>query len=285
MVQYRSIKYFKSIIINKCASAQMFSQHNIIPTNTFALAEDFTHYSYASEGQGQNNLAANVENNTPSESIVETITNGEPNQSDPDMLSYDRRKLELDSMSDGSGSVAHTEGCNIVDELQKLGLDPETSACTVTPSDTGVDQSSIQTPDQNPREASRVPQELDEGSTALVGDTGCCVTVGEETMRLQGLMKDLSGYGDGASSSVEDAEWASDSAEIDRKSLKPRPQFVRDIFAIGDQCNSADANAQLIQSEGKQQQDTESTDLYGRPSKSTDLYSPQKPAQGGGSVA
>ena len=247
----------------------MFSQH-IIPTTTFALAEDVTHCSYASEGQGQNNLAANlVENSKPSQSVLETITNDEPNPSDPDMLSYDSRKfgLELDSASDISGSVADSKDCSTVDEFQKLGLDAGSSACTVTPSDRGRDQSSDHAPDQNPREPSKVPQELDEG------DTGCCVTVGEDSMRIQGLMKDLSKYGVDMSSSVEDTEWESDSAEIGRKSLKKRPQFVRAIFAIGDQCNSTDPDSQPTQNEGKQQQHTESTDLYGPP---------QKPAQGGG---
>ena len=213
-----------------------------------------------------------MENSKPSLSDLETITNVEPNHSDPDMLSYDRRKLELDSSSDVSGNVADSEDCSVVDKLQKLGLDPETSTCTVTPSDRGLDQSSNQTPDQNPPEPSRVPQELDEGSTgstetAVVGDTGCCLTMGEESMQLQGLMKDLSRYGVGVSSSVEDAEWASDNAEICRKSLKKRPQFVQAIFAMaGDQCNGADPDSQLTQSEGKQQQQTESTDLYSPPS-------------------
>lgn len=77
-------------------------------------------------------------------------------------------------------------------------------------------------------------------------------------MQLEGLMEDIKRLG------------IEEEAEISRKSLKNRPQFVQDIFAtedvLGDQFNGAGRgiDSQFTHCQGEQPA-TESMDLYSPP--------------------
>ena len=113
------------------------------------LSGESLHYSYASEGQGQNNLAANVDNYKLSQIDRRVNAGGLANQNgdDSDMLAYDHRKLVLDS-EDLSGDVGDMHFLK-----NKLELDSAELTRTLRMCDEAVDQSSTLKLPQNPRMA------------------------------------------------------------------------------------------------------------------------------------
>ena len=115
----------------------------------FVFTEGFMHLSYRSEGQGQNNLAANLENgHDPDDDrkLVLDSSNVSRNAADSESCTSNGKLSQIGTIPDSHANQIDNDPDDLPYDRHKLELDSTESTCNVTDRGRELDQKLDQTP-------------------------------------------------------------------------------------------------------------------------------------------